>query len=216
MTQDQAIRLLIADDHHIVRAGLKQFFSLIGDIYVANEACSGIGLLDILRHETDFDVLLLDLSLPDISGLNLIPSIRLTHPALPILVFTIHSDLVIARQAFQRGVNGFVIKGCPSELLLVAIRTVAAGGRYVDPALAEYMLFDKTRPKPEAPHQKLSERELRVLKLFAQGKTGNEIAQELSISKKTVSTHKSNLMQKMNFHNISDLVLYAAQYSLIE
>ncbi|HZW24874.1 MAG TPA: response regulator transcription factor [Gallionella sp.] len=212
---DKTIRLLIADDHSIIRTGLKQFFALIEDICVSCEADSGKRLLSLLQRRTDFDVLLLDLTLPDISGLDLIPLIHSSHPDLPILVFTIHSDLAIAKQAFERGARGFVMKGCPAGLLIVAIRTVSSGGRYVDPELAEHMFFAPPA-EPETPHQKLTERELHILKLLAKGMSGNEIARSLSISKKTVSTHKSNMMLKMDFHNIAELVLYAAQYSLID
>ena len=204
------------DDHSIVRTGLKQFFSLVGDICVSCETDNGNELLELLQHRSDFEVILLDLNLPDISGLDLIPLVHSSHPELPILVFTIHSDLSIAKQAFERGARGFVMKGCPSGLLIVAIRTLASGGRYVNPELAEHMLFDKLLSEPDVPHLKLTERELHILKLFAKGMTGNEIARSLSISKKTVSTHKGNLMLKMDFRNIADLVLYAAQYSLIE
>ncbi|HEX5363330.1 MAG TPA: response regulator transcription factor [Gallionella sp.] len=216
MTQGKAIRLLIADDHSIVRRGLVQLFSLIDDIHVAGEVANGIELLDILRQGISFDILFMDMNLAGFGGLKLVSAIHSLHPSLPILIFTIHSDLIIARQAFQSGASGYAIKGCTIGMLLVAIRTVAAGGRYVDPEMAEYMLLAKVAPKPVTPHQKLSERELHILKLFAQGLSGNEIARKLSISKKTVSTHKNNLMQKMNFQNIADLVLYAARYSLIE
>jgi DNA-binding NarL/FixJ family response regulator len=127
-----------------------------------------------------------------------------------------HNEPLIAKRALQRGAAGFVTKGCTQEILREAIHKVASGERFVDPELPEQIIFGKTDLSKEAPHDKLSERELHVLKLFAVGKTGNEIAKILSISKKTVSTHKSHLMAKMNFHNIAELVLYAVDYVLIE
>lgn len=210
------IHILIADDHSVVRVGLKQLFSLMGDISVTGEAADGTEVLELLQQDCDFDLLLLDLTMPGISGIDLIARIRAKYKTLPILVFSMHNEPMIAKRTFQIGASGFITKGCAEETLIEAIRKVAAGGRFVDPGLAEQMIFDQPPTEKEAPHHKLSERELHILKLFAQGKTGNEIAEQLSISKKTVSTHKTNLMQKMNFSSIAELVLYAADYALIE
>jgi DNA-binding NarL/FixJ family response regulator len=207
------IRLFIADDHSVVRVGLKQLFALIDDISVAGEACDGLEVLDILQQRNDFDLLLLDLFMPGLSGFELIARIRTQNKSLPILVFSMHNEAHVAKRVFQMGANGFISKGGSEEMLIGAIRKVVAGDRFVDPTLLEQMIFEK----PVGPlHESLTERELHILKLFARGKTGNEIAAELSISKKTVSTHKTNLMQKMNFENIADLVLYAADYALID
>jgi DNA-binding NarL/FixJ family response regulator len=207
---------MIADDHGIVRFGLKRFFSFQGDINVMGEAASGAEVLEILRRDGNFDVLLLDLSMPDISGFELIARVRAWSKSLPILVFSIHNEAAIAKRVFQIGASGFITKGCAEEMLVDAVRKVAAGGRFVDPVLTGQLIFDLPPLEKDAPHHKLSERELLILKLFAQGKTGNEIAETLAISKKTVSTHKTNLMRKMNFNNLADMVIYATDYALID
>ncbi len=210
------LHILIADDHSVVRVGLKQLFSLMGDITVTGEAANGEEVLGILAHNHNCDLLLLDLNMPGISGIELIARIRKEHPPLPILVFSMQNEPMIAKRIFQIGASGFITKGCSQETLVEAIRKVAAGGRFIDPALAELMIFDQPQVEKAAPHHKLSDRELMIMKLFAQGQTGNEIAKKLSISKKTVSTHKANLMHKMNFHSIAELVLYAADYALLD
>jgi DNA-binding NarL/FixJ family response regulator len=209
------IRVLIADDHVIVRSGLKQLFGLMGDITVAGEATNGDEVLEVLQHDT-FDLILLDLTMPGISGVNLIGRIRTYNPNLPILILSMHNELQIVKRVLQAGASGFVTKGSAQDTLMSAIRKVAAGGRFVDPTVAEQMLFEKPVKGDASPHERLSERELQILKLFAKGKGINEIAEELFISNKTVSTHKARLMQKLNFQNNAELVRYAADHGLIE
>jgi DNA-binding NarL/FixJ family response regulator len=216
MKRETLIRILIADDHNVVRVGLKQLFSQMGGVIVAAEAENGMQVLEILQQRSDFDLLLLDITLPDINGIDVIARIRNQNISLPILVFSMHNEPFIAKRAFQIGASGFITKGCSLEILMEAIFKCASGGRFIDPGLSEQIIFGKTVSGEEIPHDKLSEREFHILKLFAAGKTGNEIADILAISKKTVSTHKSHLMQKMNFQNIAELVLYALDYALIE
>jgi DNA-binding NarL/FixJ family response regulator len=210
------INVLIADDHVVVRGGLKQLFSLMGDITVAGEATDGMEVLEMLKHGSSFDLLLLDLTMPNISGVNLITRIRALNKSLPILVLSMHCELQVAKRVLQAGASGFITKGSPQETLVAAIRKVAAGGRFVDPVLSEQMMFEKPAPGEEVPHDRLSERELHILKLIAQGQTVNEIAEKLFISNKTVSTHKARLMQKMNFQSNAELVRYAADHALVE
>lgn len=209
------IRVFIADDHVIVRGGLKQLFALMGDIVVVGEATDGQGVLEALRRE-EADLLLLDLTMPGLSGINLIGRIRADNPKLPILVLSMHNELQVAKRVLQAGAAGFVTKGSMQEILMDAVRKVASGGRFVDPLIAEQMMFEKSVPGEAAPHERLSERELHILKLFAKGKGVNEIATELFISNKTVSTHKARLMEKMCFQNNAELVRYAADHGLIE
>lgn len=207
------IRILIADDHSVVRIGLKQLFALMGDISVAGEAVNSKEVIEILQQSGDFDLLLMDLFMPGMNGFELIARIRTMNKSLPILVFSMHNDAAFAKRVFQMGGNGFISKGGDQDSLMDAIRKVASGDKFVDPTLIEQMIFEK----PSAPpHENLTDRELLILKMFARGKTGNEIAAELAISKKTVSTHKTNLMQKMNFDSLAELVLYAADYALID
>lgn len=209
------IKVLIADDHVIVRNGLKQLFALMGDIEVAGEATNGAEVVEILRNQT-FDLVLLDLTMPGISGASLIAHIHANHPKLPVLVLSMHNELQVAKRMLQAGACGFVTKGSMQETLIDAVRKVAAGGRFIDPVLAEQMMFEKDTGKELVPHERLSERELHILKLFAKGHAINEIAEALYISNKTVSTHKARLMQKLNFQSNAELIRYAADNGLIE
>lgn len=209
------IKVLIADDHIVVRSGLRQLFGLMGDIEVAGEATNGEEVLEALRTG-QFDLVLLDLTMPGLSGINLIGRIRAMNEQLPILVLSMHNELQIAKRVLQAGAAGFVTKGSGQDTLMSAIRKVATGGRFVDPGVAEQMMFEKPTQGEEVPHDRLSERELHILKLFATGRSVNEIADELFISNKTVSTHKSRLMQKLNLQSNAELVRYAADHGLIE
>ena len=207
--------VLIADDHALVRDGLKQLFSTMGDICAMGEAMNGAEVLEMLRHGKGFDLLLLDLIMPGVSGANLIGRVRDQHKSLPILVLSMHNEWQVAKRALQAGASGFISKGSPQETLIAAIRKVAAGGRFIEPLLAEQMAFEKTAAGDEVPHDRLSGRELCILKLIARGKTVNEIAEQLSISNKTVSTHKVRMMQKMNFQSNAQLVRYAEDFALV-
>ena len=210
------IRILIADDHVVVRGGLKQLFTLMGDVALAGEASDGMEVLELLKQGSRFDLLVLDLTMPGISGVNLISRIRAIAKSLPILVLSMHNELQVAKRVLQAGATGFITKGSPQEALIAAIRKVASGGRFVDPVLAEQMMFEKPAPREEVPHDRLSERELHILKQIARGKTVNEIAELLFISNKTVSTHKARLMEKMNFQSNAEMVRYAADNDLVE
>lgn len=209
------IRVLIADDHVVVRSGLKQLFALTGDIVVTNEAANGEEALVALK-QGEYDLLLLDLTMPGISGVSLIAEVRALYPNLPILVLSMHNELQIAKRVLQAGAAGFVTKGSMQDILMDAVRKVATGGRYIDPLIAEQMMFEKTAVTDLAPHEQLSERELQILRMIAKGHGINEIAEELYISNKTVSTHKARLMQKMGFSSNAELVRYAADHNLVE
>lgn len=209
------INVLIADDHVIVRNGLRQLFGLMGDINVAGEATCGAEVLEALRR-SEFDLILLDLTMPGISSISLIGHVRAQSPKLPILVLSMHNELQIAKRVLQAGASGFVTKGSNESVLMDAVRRVAAGGRYIDPSIAEQMLFEKTVTGEVEPHERLSERELHIMKLIGKGLGINQIADELCISNKTVSTHKARLIQKMNFQSNAELVRYTVDRGLIE
>jgi DNA-binding NarL/FixJ family response regulator len=209
------IRVLIADDHVIVRSGLKQLFELMGDIAVVGEATNGDEVLEVLRQK-EFDLILLDLTMPGLSGVNLITRIRASYEKVPVLVLSMHNELQIAKRVLQAGASGYVTKGSEQDTLMAAIRKVAAGGRFIDPGVAEQMMFEKPLTREALPHERLSERELHIMKLIAAGKSINDIADELFISNKTVSTHKARLMQKLNFLSNAELVRYAADNGLVE
>lgn len=208
------IKILMADDHSIVREGMKHIFALTDDVSVVAEAVNGGQVLDRLR-QGGFDMILLDMSMPGVSGVNLITRIRTHSPQIPILVLSMHNEPQIARRALNAGVMGYLTKDSEPEILLAAIRKVVQGGRFIDPVLAERMVFETNGPEQKALHEQLSEREYEILLLLVKGKSLNEIADELAISNKTVSTHKMRLMQKMNFSRNADLVRYAVANGLV-
>ena len=206
------IRILIADDHAIVRDGLRQLFALCSDLQVVGEAANGKELLEHLRG-SGVDIVLLDMNMPGISGVELIKRLRVHYSSLPVLVLSMHNELQIARRALHVGANGYLTKDCDAEMLTAAIRKVASGGRFLDTRVVESMMFTPDEGLSVSPHEHLTARELSILTLLGQGRTVNEIASDLSISNKTVSTHKANLMQKMNFSNNVDLIRYALSQS---
>lgn len=208
------IRLLIADDHAIVREGLKKILALTRDIDVTAEAVNSAEIIRCLHGAADVDLLLLDLVMPGISGADLIERIRAYRADLPILVFSMHNEPQIAFRAIKAGAAGFISKDSDPEILLEAIRKVAGGGKYIDPALAEQLAFDAAFPEQRAPHALLSDREFEVFRMLVAGKRVNEIADQLAISNKTVSTHKQHLMEKMKVGSTAELVRYAVQYDL--
>ena len=209
------IKVLIADDHAIVREGLKQLFALDDRIVVAGEAANGAQVLDALR-EGGVDLILLDMTMPGVSGVSLISRIRAQEGAPPILVLSMHNEVQIARRALNAGATGYLTKDSRPEILLMAIHKVAAGGRMIDPVLAEQMAFELGGSGQRPPHTLLSDREFHILRLLVRGISVNGIAEELAISNKTVSTHKARLMQKMNIDNNAELVRYAVEHGLIE
>lgn len=209
------IRVLIADDHGIMREGLKQLFALSSDIVVAGEAANGAEALDSLRL-SGIDLILLDMTMPGISGANLITRLRAHDRCPPILVLTMHIELQIARQALMAGASGYLTKDSDPRTLMNAIHKVAAGGRFVDPVIAEKMVLDFGGGPEREPHEILSQREFDIMRLLVHGKSVNDIAEDLKISNKTVSTHKARLMQKMNFQNNAELVRYAVAHRLVE
>lgn len=208
------IRLLIADDHAIVREGLKKILALTRDIEVTAEAANGGEIMQRLRGAADVDLLLLDLVMPGVSGMDLVERIKVCRPALPILVFSMHNESHVAFRVIKAGAAGFIVKDSDPEILLDAIRKVAGGGKYIDPVLAEQLAFDAALPEQRAPHALLSDREFEVFRMLVAGKRVNEIADQLAISNKTVSTHKLHLMEKMQVGSTADLVYYAVQHNL--
>jgi DNA-binding NarL/FixJ family response regulator len=208
------IRLLIADDHAIVREGLKKVFALTTDIVAAAEAVDGDMVIQHLRGTADYDLLLLDLNMPGVSGIGLIGQIKARHPNLPILVLSMHNDYQVALRAIKAGADGYMTKDSDPEILLEAVRKVAGGGKYIDPLLAKQLAYDALFPELHAPHTLLSEREFEVFRLLVAGNHVNDIALQLAISNKTVSTHKQHLMEKIKVSNTADLVRYAIEHEL--
>ncbi|KIV72347.1 response regulator [Metapseudomonas otitidis] len=205
-------RILIADDHAIMRGGLKQLIEFDARLQVAAEAENGAQVLEQLRTG-EFDLLLLDMSMPGLSGEDLISRVHGRYPRLPILVLSMHNEAQIAQRALRAGASGYLTKDHNPETLLAAIHRVAGGGRYLDPRIAEQLAFASSSPTDDAAAQ-LSDREFQILRLLAQGLSVNQIADQLVISNKTVSTHKTRLMEKMGFTCNADIIKYAMTHGL--
>ncbi|RMQ73840.1 response regulator transcription factor [Pseudomonas viridiflava] len=210
------IRVLVAEDHTIVREGIKQLIGLARDLQVVGEASNGEQLLETLRHVT-CEVVLLDISMPGVNGLEAIPRIRALASPPAILVLSMHNEAQMAARALKVGAAGYATKDSAPALLLTAIRRVAAGGRYIDPDLADRMVFEVGLTDSRPLHSLLSEREFSVFERLAQGANVNvnDIAQQLALSSKTISTHKARLMQKMKLNSLADLVKYAMEHKLL-
>ena len=209
------IRVLLADDHAIVRAGLKEILSDTGDITVAAEAATGQEVIARVRG-TDLDVAVLDLSMPGRGGIELIKQVKDEKPKLRILVLTMHSEEQYAVRALKAGASGFLTKEAAAEQLVAAIRRIAAGGAWVSPETAERLVHAAATRSDAAPHTLLSDREFQVLRLIAGGSAVGEIARRLSLSVKTVSTHKTRILQKMGLSNQAELIRYALEHKLLD
>lgn len=208
------IRILIADDHAVMRNGIKHLCEDMGDVVVAGQAENGREVMALLAQH-QFDLVLLDLTMPDVSGIELIERIRAGDAKLPILVFSMRNEFHVAKLALKAGANGYFCKGSKERDLIAAIRAVAAGKRYVDPTIVEQSMFEATVRKSDAPlHENLSARELEVMKLIALGLSLKEIGDKLLINVKTVSMHKQKIMAKMNFRNNAELVFYVTENGL--
>lgn len=208
------IRLLIADDHAIVREGLRKILSQTSDITVEAEAASGHEVLDQLRR-TEFDALCLDLSMPSPSGIELVKRIRGEYPKLPILVLSMHSEGLFAARALKAGASGYLTKDQGSDMLVGAIRKIAAGRRFIDPELVDELVFDNVLSDELQPHERLSDREFEILVMIARGDALTDIADRLFLSAKTISTYKTRAMQKLGLANHTELVRYAIDHQLI-
>ena len=206
------IKILIADDHAIVRGGLKQIIATTDDIVVTGEAAQGSEVVDKLRI-CEVDLLLLDMTMPGISGVDLIRRVRVEQPALPVLVLSIHNEAQVVSRALRAGATGYVTKDSDPDVLLAAIRKLAAGGRFIDPKLVDAIIFE-THSGDAPPHEVLSDREFQVLQMLAAGTSINEIAEMLALSAKTISTHKMRLMQKLGLGNNAELILYTVRHGL--
>lgn len=206
-----AIRVIVVDDHTLVRAGICELLATTDDILVAGEATDGASALQVIR-QTPADLLLLDLSMPGVAGADLIRRLNAEFPRLPVLMLSMHNDGAIVSRMLRAGAKGFVTKDCEPETLLGAIRKVAKGGRFIDPSLVDDIVFEQV--EPEAPQRVLSDREFQVLQKLSAGLTVAEIANELYLSPKTVSTHKTRLMQKLHLKTSADLIRYALHHNL--
>jgi len=209
------IRVLIADDHTILREGLKQILAEHAHLLVAGEAENGAEALKQIR-DGHFDVVVLDMSMPGRSGIELIKQIKDERPALPILILSMHKEDLYAVRTLKAGASGYLSKDSASAQLVNAIDKVAAGGMFISPAVAEKLAFGLRQPVDALPHTTLSDREYQIFLMMVHGQGPTEIADELSLSVKTVSTHKSRILEKMALDNLSGLIKYAIRHHLID
>lgn len=209
------IRVAICDDHQIVRAGFKQIFSSADDFEVVAEAGSGREALDIARREI-CDVLLLDIAMPDQSGIDTLRTIRQGQPDLPVLILSGYPAQQYALNLFKMGANGYLNKECEADELITAVRTVFQGRRYVSATVGELLAQTFDRDPNTAPHTELSDREFQVFLRLARGATVSDIGVALSLSIKTVSTYRTRIMEKMGMQSNSDLTYYAMKNNLLD
>jgi DNA-binding NarL/FixJ family response regulator len=208
------IKVLVADDHAIVRRGLRQILAETQDILVGGEAATAQQVLQLVREQR-WTVVILDIGLPGGSGLELLGEIRKERPDLPVLVLTVHPEDQYGVRAIRAGAAGFLTKESAPEKLIEAVRKVAGGGRYVSAELAETLASVVAGESRGTPHERLSDREFEILKMMASGKTVSEVARELSLSVKTVSTHRTRILKKMGMRTNAELTTYAVRNGLV-
>jgi two-component system invasion response regulator UvrY len=209
------LKILIVDDHPVFRRGVKQIIQETPDLIVAGEAANGQEAL--LEAETgDYDVVLLDITMPVRNGVDVLADLRQRRPTLPVLVLSMHPEEQYAVRALKAGAAGYLTKESAPEELVVAIRKLSAGGRYVSVSLAEHLASMVQKDQQPLPHETLSRREYQVMCMIASGKTVSEAAEELALSVKTVSTYRARIMEKLGMRNNAELIRYAAKNQLVE
>ncbi len=210
------IKIVIADDHDIVRAGLKQIISDTRDMKVTGESGCAEQLIELIK-KNEYDVVLLDLKMPGMNGLDAIKHIKALKPDLPVIVLSMHAEDQYAVRTIRAGASGYITKETASENLVAAIKKAVAGGRYISPALAESLADSIAWGGIDAPlHDNLTDREFQVMCMIASGKSVSEIASELFLSVKTISTYRQRLLTKMNMKNNSEITHYVIKNNLLE
>ena len=208
-------RLLVVDDHEIVRAGLKQLLAESKEFTVAGEAGSGV---DAVKRVNDFDcdAVLLDISMPDINGIDILKEIKRRKPALPVLILTMHPEEDYAINVIRAGASGYLQKDCSPDDLISALRTIASGRRFFSAALLKQLAADGGADAQDPRHSRLSEREFQIFCRLAKGQTVSEIAEELLLSGKTINTYRIRILDKMGLKTNSDLTYYAIKHGVIQ
>jgi len=209
------ISVLIVDDHTIVRDGLKQILAETSDIVVTAEAQNGQEAIEKVR-QNGYDVVLLDVAMPGADGLSVMRVLRQEKPSAAVLVLSAYPEEQYAVRFLKAGAAGYLTKESASEELILAIRKVAQGGKYVTQSLAERLAVDLASDADKPPHEALSDREYQVMRMIASGKTVGEIAEELSLSVKTVSTYRTRILEKLQLSNNADIIRYALTRGVVK
>jgi len=207
-------RILLVDDHSIVRDGLRNLIELESDLQVTGEASSGAEAIQLVR-KNEYDAMVLDISMPDKNGVDTLHELKHVSPELPVLVLSGYAEDQYALNLMRNGCKGYLSKNADSDEIIQAIRTVAAGKRYISTELAELMTNELSHPSEKQLHETLSDREFQVFGKLAAGQTPTAIADELFISIKTVSTYRSRILEKMAMKSNADLTYYAIKYGLL-
>lgn len=208
-------RVVICDDHAIVRKGVREILTETPDIQVVGEASNWQELL-LLLAANPVDLVLLDISMPDRNGLDILKQLRHDHPALKVLMLSMYPEEQYAIRALRAGAAGYLTKESALDELVKAVKKVAAGGKYLSSTLSDKMIANFGSPRSESPHETLSDREFQVFGMIASGKSMTEMASELSISVKTVSTYRARILEKMDMKNNVELTSYALKHHLVE
>ena len=208
-------RILMADDHPIVRRGLRQILSEDPGITEVGEATTAMDVVRLLR-ESKWDAVILDVNLPDRSGLDILREIRERSPTLPVLILSMHPEDQFAVRVLKAGASGYLNKDSAPDELLKAVRRILGGNRYISPTLAEQLAVALTDDSDKPPHERLSDREYLVLCRIASGRTVTEIAEELQLSVKTISTYRTRILDKMSLRTSAELTSYAVRNGLVE
>jgi len=209
------LRILIADDHPVFRQGLRQILNEASDMVVTDEVSDGLEVIGRVRAGC-YDVVLLDISLPGINGIEILKQLKREYPLLSILMLTMHPEEQYAVRALKAGASGYLTKESTPDELVTAIRKVSTGGKYVSSSLAEKLAYELGRMDEQTPHETLSDREYQIMLLIASGKTVTQIARELSLSIKTISTYRSRILEKMRMKNNAELTYYAIKNQLVD
>lgn len=209
------IKILVADDHTIVREGLKQIFTETQDMVVSDEAKNGQEVLKKVKNN-NYGIVLLDISLPGTSGLDVLKQLKAIKPQLPVLILSMHPEEQYALRSLRAGASGYLTKESASRELIHAIRIIAQGRKYITSSLAEKIAYELDLDTEKPLHDTLSDREYQVLCMIASGKTAKEIGEALLLSVKTISTHRSRLLAKMRMKNNAQLIRYAVRHGLVD
>ncbi|MEO8354208.1 MAG: response regulator transcription factor [Chthoniobacteraceae bacterium] len=213
--KEKPVRILIADDHYVVRQGLKLVLSEHFPHVEIGEASDGNEALEAVWAKT-WDVLLLDISMPGRGGLEALKDIKQAQPKLPVIILSMHPEDQFAIRVLKLGASAYIRKDSAGQELVKGVTAALNGNRYITPSIAEKLAIHVTQDQDRPPHESLSDREYQVMSLIANGKTVKEVAAELSLSVKTISTYRSRILEKMNLQNNSQIMRYAVQQSLVD